>query len=1123
LPLFPGWLCSPLRAGKGDRNIKRTKTQITFFFIALLSVGLALLVNYRNFEQKRDAYYARLQDELSVAYGVIVLGNQEDARIVFDTFINKPEILELYKQAASADEARRAFARRQLLEKLGPLYERLKMRYVRQFHFHLPNSESFLRFHRPEKYGDSLKGVRYSVDKANAEQVAVRGFEEGRIVNGFRNVFPLIHQGEHLGSVEISMCFDDIRKKMEQQFHSRYAFAVRRRLVEKKVFKDEQKNYQPSDFSDAYLYEQGYAADDALKAVNAILKPKIQERLHSGEPFAIEAMASAAPFITVFHPVKNVEGKQAAYIVSYNEDNTIRGYYKEFIVTLAASIAGILAIVLLMYLLINALRRLRAEKKKLQQERDIFIGSSALVFKWQNREKWPVEYVSANIHEMLGYTAADFMQGKVLYADIIHPEDRKRVIEEIETHSQSRTERFEHEPYRLIHANKEVIWVQGYTTIARDEAGAITHFLGYLADITDRKRVEEVLQRREKFLQDMFDAIQDGISVLDTDLNIIKTNCWMEQAYARQMPLAGKKCYQAYQMRQSPCPWCPGLSSMETGEPHSAIVPYPSEDDPAGWIELFTFPMKDEQGRVTGVIEYVKDITERKRAEEQLHNEREKLFVTLRSVGDGVITADTEGRVTFINRVAEQLTGMRQEEAIGRPLAKVFNIINEKTGLPADNPMNKVLDSGLIIGLANHTALIARDGTRRSIADSGAPIRDAKGNIIGVVLVFRDVTELKRREKELLKIKKLESVGVLAGGIAHDFNNILTAILGNISLAGVYVEKDHKAHHLLTEAEKASIRAKDLTQQLLTFSKGGDPVKETASIKKVITDSADFVLHGGNVACRYAIADDLWLVDIDKGQMSQVIQNIVINARQAMPEGGSIAISCENIADAAEETVLSLPHGKYIKITIADNGYGIPEKYLDKIFDPYFTTKQEGSGLGLALTHSIITKHEGHIAVRSKMAEGTAFTIYLPASTQQISGDSEEETQKPENAVSATILVMDDEQLIQDVAEQMLSRFGHKVLQAKDGKEAIAIFKEHQHSDNPVDVIIMDLTIPGGMGGKDAIQKILKIDPDARAIVSSGYANDSVMANYRKYGFKAAIGKPFKMAELKKTVNSVLG
>jgi PAS domain S-box-containing protein len=956
-------------------------------------------MNYRNFEQKRNSYYSRLQNELNTAYGVIALDNQKDARIVFDAFINKPEILELYKQARSTDEARRAFVRMQLLENLGPLYERLKMRSVRQLHFHLPNSESFLRFHRPEKYGDSLKGVRYSVDKANAERVAVSGFEEGRIVNGFRNVFPIIYQGEHLGSVEISMCFDDIRKQMEQQFHNRYAFAVRRRLVEETVFKDERKNYQPSDFSDDYIYEQGHAADDALKAVNAILKPKIQKRLHSGEPFAMEAIAPAAPFIVVFHPVKNVEGKQAAYIVSYNEDNTIRGYYAEFIVTLAVSIAGILAIVALMVLLTNALRRLRVEKKELAKE--------ALA-----------------------------------------------------------------------------------------------------------------LRKSERFLQDMFDAIQDHISVLDTDLNIIKTNRWIEQAYAHQMPLTGKKCYQAYQMRQSPCPWCPSLPSMETGETHSAIVPVPSEDDPTGWTELFAFPMKDEQGRVTGVIEYGKDITERRRAEDELHNEREKLFVTLRSIGDGVITADTEGRVAFFNSVAEELTGWRQEEAMGRPLAEVFNIINEKTDIPADNPVKKVLDSGLIVGLANHTALIARDGTRRSIADSGAPIRDAKGKTVGVVLAFRDVTELKRREEEALKIKKLESVGILAGGIAHDFNNILTAILGNISLAGLYVEKDNKAHRLLTEAEKASIRAKDLTRQLLTFSKGGDPVKETASIKEVITDSADFVLHGSNVVCRCAIADDLWLVDIDRGQMSQVIQNIVLNARHAMPEGGSIAISCENIADAAKETALSLPQGKYIKITIADTGYGIPEKYLDKIFDPYFTTKQEGSGLGLAITHSIIAKHDGYIAVRSKSGEGTTFTIYLPASAKQTARDGKEPA--PEKTAHAVVLVMDDEEIIRNLAKDMLAHFGHEVLLAKDGQEAVAVFRENYHSDHPVDVVIMDLTVPGGMGGQEAVSEILKIDPDARAIVSSGYANDPVMADYHRYGFKAALSKPFKMANLHETISAVL-
>ncbi|MEA1969064.1 MAG: PAS domain S-box protein [Thermodesulfobacteriota bacterium] len=536
-----------------------------------------------------------------------------------------------------------------------------------------------------------------------------------------------------------------------------------------------------------------------------------------------------------------------------------------------------------------------------------------------------------------------------------------------------------------------------------------------------------------------------------------------------------------------------------------------------------THPVFDGHGNLVATIGVSIDITSRKQAEQQLHNEREKLFITLRSIGDGVITTDSEGRVSFINNVAEQLTGWNQQEASGQPLSEVFHIINEKTGLTCENPVNKVLDSGKIINLANHTALIARDGTRHSIADSGAPILDSQGKIIGVVLVFRDVTQEKKREEELLKIEKLESVGVLAGGIAHDFNNILAAILGNINLAEIYIEKKNKAHPLLKKAEKASIRAKDLTQQLLTFSKGGDPVRETASITQVITDSADFVIHGSNVRCRYAIPEDLWLVDIDTGQMSQVIQNLVINACHAMPEGGEINISCVNIADSTRETGLNLPGEKHIKITIADNGCGIPEKYLDKIFDPYFSTRQEGSGLGLAVTHSIINKHDGHIFVRSKSGKGTIFTIYLPASAEQISSDPGEEAQKPAKTVKGTILVMDDEQMIQDVAKEMLSRFGHEVLQAKDGEEAITIFRERFHSDHPVDVIIMDLTIPGGMGGKDAIKEILKINPDARAIVSSGYSNDPVMANCRQYGFKEVLGKPFEMSQLKETINSVLG
>ena len=504
--------------------------------------------------------------------------------------------------------------------------------------------------------------------------------------------------------------------------------------------------------------------------------------------------------------------------------------------------------------------------------------------------------------------------------------------------------------------------------------------------------------------------------------------------------------------------------------------------------------------------------------------EREQLNITLRSIGDGVITTDLNNKIVIINEVAEDLTGWNQKDAWGKSMPDVFNIINGKTGNPCENPLDKVLSTGKIVTLEDHTILIAKDGTHRNIADSAAPILDPDGEIVGVILVFRDITKEKRTEAELLKIKKLESVGVLAGGIAHDFNNILTIILGNINLAKICLDPNDKASALLQKAENASERAKDLTQQLLTFSKGGDPVRETTFIREVIIDSADFVLMGSKVACHFSIPEDLWLVDIDTGQMSQVIQNITLNARHAMPRGGEITIDCANISDITTDPALDMPSRKYIKITIKDNGDGIAEHHLDKIFDPYFSTKQEGSGLGLAITHSIINKHDGNIFVTSKPGKGTTFTIYLPAS------DKKQSLEKPIKNITkprqvnfkAKILVMDDEHLILNLAEKMLEHLGHEVFKAKDGKEAIVIYKEHLQNNQPIDMVIMDLTIPGGMGGKDAIIEILKIDPEAKAVVSSGYSNNPVMADYKKYDFKAAIAKPYKLTELQNTINSVL-
>ena len=532
--------------------------------------------------------------------------------------------------------------------------------------------------------------------------------------------------------------------------------------------------------------------------------------------------------------------------------------------------------------------------------------------------------------------------------------------------------------------------------------------------------------------------------------------------------------------------------------------------------------MYDFSGEVEALVCLARDITELKESALELAAEKERLAVTLRSIGDGVITTDISGNIVLLNKVAENLTGWGSQEAAGRPLEEVFHIINEQTREVCENPVTKVVSSGQIFGLANHTALITKEGIERSINDSGAPILDAESNIIGVVLVFRDVTEQIKTEKELLKVKKLESIGVLAGGIAHDFNNILAAILGNINLAVLDINLKPETKKLLDAAEKASLRAKDLTQQLLTFSKGGEPIKQAASIREVIKDSADFVLHGGNVDCRYHIPDDIWFVEIDKGQISQVIQNIIINAKHAMPDGGTIQVTGKNIDPLHLQDINHLPRDtNFVEVTITDSGIGMPVDIIDKIFDPYFSTKQEGSGLGLAVSHSIITKHNGHITVKSTPGVGTSFSIYLPVSRFQQEKEKEEEIMEVAKG-KAKIMVMDDDEMIRDVAQSMLSLMGHEVLLAQDGVEALALYKEHSDSGEPIAIVIMDLTIPGGMGGQDAVKEVLAFDPDAKVIVCSGYSNDPIMANCQQYGFCAAIVKPYQLQELTKVINQVM-
>lgn len=419
--------------------------------------------------------------------------------------------------------------------------------------------------------------------------------------------------------------------------------------------------------------------------------------------------------------------------------------------------------------------------------------------------------------------------------------------------------------------------------------------------------------------------------------------------------------------------------------------------------------------------------------------------------------------------------------------------------------------------------IILPDGTLRTIHGEAEVVFGEGGKPISMHGTAQDITERKKTEQELLKSKKLESIGILAGGIAHDFNNILTGLFGNIELAKFKISKDHAAYTYIETANQALERATHLTKQLLTFAKGGAPILDAVDLKSVVQTTVTFNLSGSNVKTYFNLPDNLWQVKADKGQISQVIANLTINAKQAMPEGGNLYIDAEPIKDLNKTFGRHLS-GNFVKLSIRDEGVGISPQYVERIFDPYFSTKQTGNGLGLATVYSIIAKHNGHISVDSIPDVGTTFTIFLPTEQsfhKQTATTHPALTERPKSA-SGYILVMDDERIIRDLSVEMLEACGYSASFSSDGKDAIEKYTSADKNGNPFDIIIMDLTVPGGIGGQEAVKKLLAIDPKAKAIVSSGYSTDPVMADYKDYGFKGRLVKPFQMDDLKKELSRVM-
>ena len=510
---------------------------------------------------------------------------------------------------------------------------------------------------------------------------------------------------------------------------------------------------------------------------------------------------------------------------------------------------------------------------------------------------------------------------------------------------------------------------------------------------------------------------------------------------------------------------------------------------------------------------------------EALNRSEKNLRDITSHMAEGLYVLDTTGRITFMNEEAERLFGWTLEELNEKGAHRLVHFRRpDGTPLPIEEcRMHRVTVAGERFS-SDDEVFVRKDGTVFPVSVVCSPIVE-DNRIVASVTAFRDITETKRLEQALLNTQKLDSLGILAGGIAHDFNNLLTSIMGNVSLSRLQLPPAGRVTRLLAEAETACTQAKDLSYRLLTFSKGGEPFKKILALPQFLKDSVNLSLSGSNVTAIFRLSDGPASVEADEGQLRQVINNLVINAREAMPSGGTLLVEDEQV-EVDAEAALPLQPGTYIRISFMDQGAGIAPESLLKIFDPYFSTKEMGSekgrGLGLAICHSIVRKHGGLITAESTVGKGTTMHVYLPLAAPAPAAARTTSTGAASPTAKARILVMDDEERVLAIIREILAYLEYDVVCAREGDEAIDRYRLAAESGAPFDLVILDLTVPGGAGGIDALRKLKGIDPRVRAMVSSGYADDPILKNFKTYGFVGAIAKPYDVGQLSESLRQAL-
>lgn len=684
-------------------------------------------------------------------------------------------------------------------------------------------------------------------------------------------------------------------------------------------------------------------------------------------------------------------------------------------------------------------------------------------------------------------------------------------------------------PVRVIHRHYtkqgEEMMAELTACPLKDGEGKVTRMLEVLRDITAAHRLHEENRQALDFLASVLEGIGEGVVVVDRDYRILTANKgYLHQVGMKRDDVIGRHCYAVSHHFDSHCMDnghdCPVRSVFETGEPAYAMHTHLDSDEKKVFVEAHAYPIKDSAGNVIRAIETLNDVTERVLLEQKVRESEGKYRDLYDNAPDGYYSIDENGIIAEVNSTFLAMLGYEREEVVGKKYAKDLLSAESASECAA---LFQNLRRGEGINNIELT-MIRKDGVMLPVMLNATAVMDKDGRFLMSRSVIRDITdrkkmdeEKKRLQEQLFQSQKLEALGTLAGGIAHDFNNLLASIMGYSSLAKIELGEGHPVYRLVDIIEKASVRASELTQQLLAFAKGGKYDARPNDVNAIVHEVGRLLERTieKNIEIELDTSPDLRPAICDAGQIQQAVLNICINARDAMPNGGVLTVKTKNISLDQEElkAYADVKPGEYVMVSIADTGMGMDKDVREHIFDPFFTTKEQGTGLGLSLVYGIVKKHGGFIQVYSEPGRGSEFRIYLPACTAfETCIEQEEKTEFRRG--SGLVLVVDDEPMVKDLAREILARQGYSVLTASDGYEAVALYKEHAKESA---VVLLDMVMPG-MDGREVFRRIKAVDPGAKVIVSSGYSHDRDADYLLEHGAIGFVQKPYRMADLLRAV-----